>query len=126
MPTTVGFYVIPAGAGAGARGKRIGELAFPGPAERDRFGRVLSVLTALPVAELFRGEGDGFNARETGQLLTELRTAMGSSTESTLSSAMSAELVSLETGPLEGKLDAFCEILGAARRESGLLTSLVE
>jgi len=122
----IGFYVLPRGAAAGARGSRIGEIGFASEKDRDKFVRGVSVLSDSSIGPLLAGGGTSLSAKEAGQLLAKIQTAMSSSGESTLSSVMSAEVVELDQGPLEGKLDAFCALLQKAVRDGGLLTTLPE
>lgn len=122
----VGFYVLPRGAAAGARGERIGEMSFESERDRDTFVRGVSVLTDASMRPLFVGGGASLDAKEAGRLLARINTALSSSGESTLSSVMSAEVVELEQGALEGKLAQLVELLGRCAREGGLLTTLPE
>lgn len=127
MGDRIGFYVLPTGAKVGTRGHRIGDLSFDSKKDRTTFVRGLAMLTQYPVAELFGPDGVGsLPAKECAALLGAVRTALSSGSESTLSSAISAEVVALDSGALEGKLDALCELLERARKDGGLLTTIVE
>ncbi len=127
MADRIGFYVLPTGAKVGTRGTRIGDLSFGSKKDRQTFVRGLAILTQYPVAELFGPDGVGsLPTRECAALLGAVRTALSSGSESTLSSAISAEVVALDSGALEGKLDALCDLLERARKDGGLLTTVVE
>ena len=129
MPYSVVFYTIPKGANAGERGTKLGEIIFDNDKRAQAFSRGVGGLADnyIHVAELFDPSGGGtVSAREAGELLAQIKTAMGSSDESTLSSAMRAEVLELSRKDLAGKLDHFCEILQVAARSKGVLTSAVE
>ena len=122
----IGFYLLPKGAKAGARGESIGEMSFASTKDRDTFSRGVSMLADISLAPLFAGGGSSLDAKEAGQLLAKIRTATSSSGESTLSSVMTAEVAELDRGALEGKLDQLCELLQKAARGGGMLTTLPE
>jgi hypothetical protein len=122
----VGFYVLPRGSSAGSRGKKAGELSFESAKDRDKFVRGLSMLCDVSLAPFFAATGQTLESKEAGILLARIRTALSSGGESTLSSVMSQEVVDLDRGSLEGKLEAFCELLQSAVRDGGLLTTIAE
>lgn len=128
MGYQVTFYTLPKGAASGARGKELGALAFESDKRAQAFSRGVGGLadSYIHVAELFDPNGGTVSAREAGELLAQIKTAMGSSSESTLSSAMRAEVLELQRKDLAGKLDQFCEILQAAAKSGAMLTSTVE
>lgn len=128
MSYRVAFYSLPKGAAAGAAGKKLGELTFESDKRAQAFSRGVGGLadSYIHVAELFDPAGGTVSAREAGELLAQIRTAMGSSGESTYSSAIRAEVMELDRKDLEGKLDRFCEILQAAAKAKNPLVSAVE
>ena len=126
MPDRIGFYVLPKGASAGARGHKAGEMNFANRKDRDAFVRGVSMLTDASLGPLFAGGGATMSPKEAALLLAKIEKAISSGSESTLSSVMSAEVVDLERGGLQGKLDQFCEILRSAAKGTGLLTTLPE
>jgi len=128
MSYQVTFYTLPKGAATGARGKKLGELTFETDKRAQAFSRGVGGLadSYIHVAELFDPNGGTVSAREAGELLAQIKTAMGSSSESTLSSAMRAEVIELQRKDLAGKLEGLCEILQAAAKSGGMLTSTVE
>ena len=124
----VSFYSLPKGSTAGERGSKLGELSFNDETRAQAFSRGVGGLTDsyIHVAELFDPAGGTVSAREAGELLAQIKTAMESSEDSTLSSAMRAEVMELQRKDLAGKLDQFCEVLQAAANANGVLTSAVE
>ena len=126
MPDRIGFYVLPKGARADARGQKAGEMIFANAKDREAFVRGISMLTDASLGPLFAGGGATMTPKEAAVLLTKIQKAISSGGESTLSSVLSAEVIDLERGGLEGKLDQFCEILRGAAKGTGLLTTLPE
>jgi hypothetical protein len=120
----IAFYVLPKGAAADD-GKRLGEMVFKTDRDRDAFVRGVSVLTDGSLAPMFKG-GSTLSSRECGVLVAKVRKAINSGGESTLSSVLTEEVVDLERGALEGKLEQFCEMLETAAKGTGLLTSVPE
>lgn len=129
MSYRVVFYSLPKGAAVGERGSKLGELVFESEKRAQDFSRGVGGLadSYIHVAELLDPSGGGtVSAREAGELLAQLTTAMGSSNDSTLSSVMRQEVMELQRKDLAGKLDQFCEILSAAAKSKGILTAAVE
>ncbi len=126
MAQKIGFFVLPKGSSAGSRGQRVGELNFATPRDRDVFVRGVSMLTDVSIGPLFTAGGASLSSKEAGALVAKIDKAISSGGESTLSSVLSAEVVEMEQGALEGKLDQFCEILKATAKTGGFLTSLPE
>lgn len=128
MAYRVMFYALPKGAQAGTRGKTLGELTFESDKRAQEFSRGVGGLadSYIHIAELFDPAGGTVSAREAGELLAQLKTAMGSSSDSTLSSVLRAEVMELQRKDLAGKLDQLCEILQAAAKSGGVLASAVE
>lgn len=128
MAYQVSFYALPKGSAAGTRGKQLGSLTFESDKRAQAFSRGVGGLadSYIHIAELFDPDGGTVSAREAGELLAQIKTVMGSESESTLSSAMRAEVVELQRKDLAGKLDQLCEILQAAAKSGGVLVSAVE
>jgi hypothetical protein len=127
MGYKVTFFTLPKDAASGARGKELGALTFDSDKRAQAFSRGVGGLadSYIHVAELFDPNGGTVSAREAGELLAQIKTAMGSSSESTLSSAMRAEVVELQRKDLAGKLDQLCEILQAAAKSGAKITTTV-
>ena len=128
MAYQVSFFTLPKGSTAGARGTKLGDISFESDKRAQAFSRGVGGLadSYIHVAELFDPNGGTVSAREAGELLAQIKTAMGSSNESTLSSAMRAEVIELQRKDLAGKLEQFCEILQAAAKSGAMLTSAIE
>lgn len=128
MAYQVSFYALPKGSAAGTRGKKLGDLSFESDKRAQAFSRGVGGLadSYIHIAELFDPNGGTVSAREAGELLAQIKTAMGAESESTLSAAMRAEVVELGRKDLAGKLDQLCEILQAAAKSGGILASSVE